>query len=199
VYYPEGWSTRKLREQVRTALAEATKRSYMRPNAVDAIYDKNSGNNLGGDDFPYIHFEEVDANQPLMIELMLKGGGCENVSAQYSLPDERLAAGRAVTVEVERNPRFALDDAVLQGELGAVQRVVHVVVADGEAPRELSVLRAQQQAEVPVVGQGLGQRQLVDGVALVRRLHRLSLGGFRRRCLGFFGNGCNPQHAADGQ
>ncbi len=94
VYYPEGWSTRKLREQVRTALAEATKRSYMRPNAVDAIYDKNSGNNLGGDDFPYIHFEEVDTNQPLMIELMLKGGGCENVGAQYSLPNNELGAGR---------------------------------------------------------------------------------------------------------
>jgi len=94
VYYPEGWSTRKLREQVRTALAEATKRSYMRPNAVDAIYDKNSGNNLGGDDFPYIHFEEVDAEQPLMIELMLKGGGCENVGAQYSLPNNELGAGR---------------------------------------------------------------------------------------------------------
>jgi len=94
VYYPEGWSTRKLREQVRAALAEATKRSYMRPNAVDAIYDKNTGNNLGGDDFPYIHFEEVDAEQPLMIELMLKGGGCENVGAQYSLPNNELGAGR---------------------------------------------------------------------------------------------------------
>jgi fumarate hydratase class I len=94
VYYPEGWSTRKLREQVRAALAEATKRSYMRPNAVDAIYDKNTGNNLGGDDFPYMHFEEVDAEQPLMIELMLKGGGCENVGAQYSLPNNELGAGR---------------------------------------------------------------------------------------------------------
>jgi fumarate hydratase, class I len=94
VYYPEGWSTRKLKEQIRTALAEATKRSFMRPNAVDAIYDKNTGNNLGGDDFPYIHFEEVDASQPLMIELMLKGGGCENVGAQYSLPNNQLGAGR---------------------------------------------------------------------------------------------------------
>ena len=66
----------------------------MRPNAVDAIYDKNTGNNLGGDDFPYIHFEEVEGDQPLIIELMLKGGGCENVGAQYSLPDNRLGAGR---------------------------------------------------------------------------------------------------------
>ncbi|MEJ5224072.1 MAG: fumarate hydratase [Anaerolineales bacterium] len=94
VHYPEGWSTRKLREQIRTAMAEATKRSYMRPNAVDAIYDQNSGNNLGGDDFPSIHFEEVDADQPLVIELMLKGGGCENVGRQYSLPANDLGAGR---------------------------------------------------------------------------------------------------------
>ena len=94
VHYPEGWSTRKLKAQIRDAMAEATKRSYMRPNAVDAVYDKNSGNNLGGDDFPYIHFDEVDTDQPLVIELMLKGGGCENVGAQYSLPNSALGAGR---------------------------------------------------------------------------------------------------------
>jgi len=94
VRHPEGWSTRKLREQIRNALAEATKKSFMRPNAVDAIYDKNTGNNLGGDDFPSIHFEEVDADQPLVIELMLKGGGCENVGRQYSLPNNELGAGR---------------------------------------------------------------------------------------------------------
>jgi len=94
VRYPEGWSTRKLREQIRNALAEATRRSYMRPNAVDALTGKNTGNNLGDDDFPYIHFEEVGADEPLVIELMLKGGGCENVGAQYSLPDARLGAGR---------------------------------------------------------------------------------------------------------
>ena len=65
----------------------------MRPNAVDAVTDKNSGNNLGGDDFPSIHFEEVEGDE-LTIALMLKGGGCENVGAQYSLPDSRLGAGR---------------------------------------------------------------------------------------------------------
>ena len=98
VKYPAGWSTLKLKQQIRTALAEATKKSYMRPNAVDAVYDRNSGNNLGGDDFPYIHFEEVEGEE-LTIELMLKGGGCENVGAQYSLPygrvsDPPIQAGR---------------------------------------------------------------------------------------------------------
>jgi fumarate hydratase class I len=94
VHYPEGWSTRKLREMIRSAMVIATQKSYMRPNAVDSLYDKNSGNNLGGEDFPYIHFEEVDAEAPLTIELMLKGGGCENFGAQYSLPNNSLGAGR---------------------------------------------------------------------------------------------------------
>jgi len=93
VHYPVGWSTRKLKEQIRAAMVEATKKSYMRPNAVDAVYDKNSGNNLGGDDFPYVHFEEVEGDD-LTIELMLKGGGCENVGRQYSMPDGTLGAGR---------------------------------------------------------------------------------------------------------
>ena len=93
VHYPVGWSTIQLKAQIRAAMAEATKKSFMRPNAVDAIYDKNTGNNLGGDDFPYIHFEETEGDE-LVIELMLKGGGCENVGRQYSLPDNNLGAGR---------------------------------------------------------------------------------------------------------
>jgi len=93
VFHPEGWSTRKLREQIRNAVAAATQKSYLRPNAVDAIYDKNSGNNLGDDAFPTIHFEEVEGDT-LTVELMLKGGGCENVGAQYSLPNTQLGAGR---------------------------------------------------------------------------------------------------------
>jgi fumarate hydratase class I len=93
IHYPTGWSTARLKEQVRNALAEATRRSFMRPNAVNAVDEKNSGNNLGGDNFPTIHFDEIEGDE-LTFELILKGGGCENVGAQYSLPDNRLGAGR---------------------------------------------------------------------------------------------------------
>lgn len=93
VYNPEGWSTRQLREQIEAAVVEATQRAYLRPNSVDSLTGKNSGNNLGGDHFPSIHFEEVEGNE-LKIDLMLKGGGCENVGAQYSLPNTALGAGR---------------------------------------------------------------------------------------------------------
>jgi fumarate hydratase, class I len=104
VYYPEGWSTRQLRQQIRSAVAEATARAYLRPNSVDALSGKNSGNNLGDDHFPSIHFEEVDGDA-LRIELMLKGGGCENVGAQYSLPNSTLGAGR----DLEGVRRVVLD------------------------------------------------------------------------------------------
>lgn len=93
VRYPEGWSTRKLRQQIEEAVATATQRSYLRPNAVEALSGKNSGDNLGDQHFPTIHFEEVDGDT-LTIDVILKGGGCENVGAQYSLPDTSLGAGR---------------------------------------------------------------------------------------------------------
>lgn len=93
VHYPTGWSTIKLRKQIRSAVEEATKLSYLRPNAVDPRTGKNTGNNLGDEHYPSIHFNEIEEGD-LTIDLMLKGGGCENVGAQYKLPDGKLGAGR---------------------------------------------------------------------------------------------------------
>ena len=110
VYHPAGWSTRQLREQIEAGVEEATRCSYLRPNSVDSLTGKNSGNNLGGKHFPSIHFEEVEGDT-LTIELMLKGGGCENVGAQYSLPDSRLGAGRDLS-----GVRKAVLDAVYRAQ-----------------------------------------------------------------------------------
>lgn len=134
VRHPAGWSTRRLRAQIRAALAEATRRAYMRPNAVDAVYDRNSGDNLGGADFPFIHFEEVEGDE-LTIELMLKGGGCENVGAQYSLPhseqigDTLLQAGRDL-----KGVRKVVLDAVhrAQGQ-GCAPGVIGVAIGGDRA------------------------------------------------------------------
>lgn len=86
--YPQGWSTHQLRLQIETAVATATQRTYLRPNSVDSLSGKNTGNNLGDEHFPSLHFREVEGDI-LTVWLMLKGGGCENVGAQYSLPFER--------------------------------------------------------------------------------------------------------------
>jgi len=104
VRYPAGSSPRRLRGQIRQAVAAATKKAYLRPNAVDSLSGKNSGNNLGDEAFPTIHFEEIEGDD-LTVELILKGGGCENVGAQVSLPDDRLNAGR----DLEGVRRVVLD------------------------------------------------------------------------------------------
>jgi len=110
VYYPSGWSTRELRGQIEVAVALATKKAYLRPNSVDSLTGKNSGNNLGGKHFPSLHFEEVEGDT-LTIELLLKGGGCENVGAQYSLPNDALSAGRDLA-----GVRKVVLDAVYQAQ-----------------------------------------------------------------------------------
>jgi fumarate hydratase class I len=111
VHYPEGWSTRKLKAQIQDAVVQATKKAYLRPNSVDAISGKNTGDNTGDEHYPTIHFEEIDEDQPLVIELMLKGGGCENVGTQYKLPDNRLGAGRDL-----EGVRKVVLDAVFQAQ-----------------------------------------------------------------------------------
>lgn len=110
VHHPAGWSTKDLRRQIRAAVAQATEKAYLRPNAVDSISGVNSGDNLGDDAFPTIHFEEADEGE-LVVDLMLKGGGCENVGAQYSLPNSKLGAGR----DLEGVRKAALD-AVYQAQ-----------------------------------------------------------------------------------
>ncbi len=92
VHHPQRISTHQLREQIEAAVEEATSHAYLRPNAVDPVTGRNSGNNLGIG-FPAFHFEEWSKNH-LKVDLLLKGGGSENVSAQIKLPHAPLEAGR---------------------------------------------------------------------------------------------------------
>ena len=82
-----------MRQQIREAVAEATRRGKLRPNSVDSITGKNSGDNLGPGT-PIIHFDQWE-REAIEIKLILKGGGCENTNAQYSLPVELPHLGRA--------------------------------------------------------------------------------------------------------
>jgi fumarate hydratase, class I len=66
------------------AVAEATKRGKLRPNSVDSITGKNTGNNLGMD-MPVVHYSQWEQHD-IEVKLLLKGGGCENKNIQYSLP-----------------------------------------------------------------------------------------------------------------
>jgi fumarate hydratase class I len=93
VRVPVGANQIWMRQQIREAVAEATRRGKLRPNSVDSITGKNSGDNLGPGT-PIIHFDQWDKDQ-IEIKLILKGGGCENTNAQYSVPVELPHLGRA--------------------------------------------------------------------------------------------------------
>jgi fumarate hydratase class I len=90
---PVGVSQLALRRQILEAVAEATKRGKLRPNSVDSITGKNSGNNLGPGT-PVIHFEQWE-EPDVEVRLILKGGGCENKNIQYSVPCQLEHLGRA--------------------------------------------------------------------------------------------------------
>src|SRR5437868_8276839 len=82
-----------MRRQIREGVAAATRRGKLRPNSVDSITGKNSGDNLGPGT-PIIHFDQWERDD-IEIKLILKGGGCENTNAQYALPTELDHLGRA--------------------------------------------------------------------------------------------------------
>jgi fumarate hydratase class I len=91
---PVGVNQIVLKKQIREAVAEATKRGKLRPNSVDSLTGDNSGNNLGPGT-PIVHFEQWENDDEIEVKLILKGGGCENMNAQYSLPMELTGLGRA--------------------------------------------------------------------------------------------------------
>lgn len=92
VRHPENLPKRKMIRVFQDVLARATKEQFLRPNAVHPVTGKNSGINVG-EGFPGAYFTEWD-EPAVEIDLMLKGGGSENVGRQYSLPYAELDAGR---------------------------------------------------------------------------------------------------------
>jgi fumarate hydratase class I len=93
VHTPVGVSQIAVRKAIRKAVAEATKRGKLRPNSVDSLTGKNSGDNLGSET-PVIHFDQWEEDE-IEVKLILKGGGCENKNIQYSVPCELEHLGRA--------------------------------------------------------------------------------------------------------
>jgi len=92
VYHPLGTDTLAFRRCLEAAAEKATRNILLRPNAVDPVTGKNTGTNVGVN-APYAAFKPWDKDE-ILVKLMLKGGGSENVGKQYTLPDSRIGAGR---------------------------------------------------------------------------------------------------------
>ena len=90
---PVGTNQIAMTRTIKEVIVEATRAGILRPNQVDSITGKNSGDNLG-EGTPVVHYEQWE-NDDIDIRLILKGGGCENKNIQYSVPCELPGLGRA--------------------------------------------------------------------------------------------------------
>ena len=84
VHCPVAFDQIAFREAAEWATAEATAQGFLRQNSVDSLTGRNTGNNLGPGT-PLFHFQQWRRGE-VDVRLIQKGGGCENVGTQYSLP-----------------------------------------------------------------------------------------------------------------
>ncbi len=141
VHTPVGVNQIKIRKAIQEAVAEATRRGKLRPNSVDSITGKNSGDNLG-EETPVIHFEQWEEDE-IEVKLILKGGGCENKNIQYSVPCDLDHLGRA-----DRN---------LEGVRKCLLHAVWQAQGQGCAPGALGVCIGSDRSH----GYELAKRQLL--------------------------------------
>lgn len=94
VRHPRNFDQSAFIKSAEKAVIRATEAGLLRQNSIDPLTGVNSENNLGPGT-PFFYFNQHESEE-LEIRLMLKGGGCENVGRQYSLPDEEHDIGRDI-------------------------------------------------------------------------------------------------------
>src|ERR1700722_784024 len=140
VHTPVGVNQIRIKKAILEAVAEATRLGKLRPNSVDSLTGKNSGNNLG-EETPVIHFEQWEEDE-IEVKLILEGGGCENKNIQYSVPCTLDHMGRA-----DRN---------LEGVRKCILHAVWQAQGQGCAPGALGVCIGSDRAH----GYDLAKEQL---------------------------------------
>ncbi|MCX7723418.1 MAG: fumarate hydratase [Verrucomicrobiae bacterium] len=121
------------------AVRDATRKGYLRQNSVDPVTGAPDPENTSPGTLVF-HFDPRRTTT-LEVRLLLKGGGCENVSAQYSLPDARLGANRDLD-----GCRKAILDGVFQAQgkgcsPGVIGVCIGAVRATGYALAKHQLLR----------------------------------------------------------
>jgi fumarate hydratase class I len=193
---PRGADTSALEQAAREAVALATRNGWLRRNTIDTLTGKSIDDNLA-EGCPVCHFEQTPSSFTLSsgplggpditVWLLQKGGGSENMSAQYSLPDEELGAGRdlegvrrCLLHAVWRAQGFGCAPGVLgvcvgadraEGYLTAKRQLLRPL--DDAAPEpELAALERRVLDEANALGigpMGMGGRTTLLGVKIAAR------------------------------
>ena len=170
------------RAEISAAVARATELGYLRRNCLDSVtgfsYDDNCAT-----DAPVIHYGDFGARQ---VTLLMKGGGSENMSRQYSLPDAALGAGRdlegvrrCVLDAVDRARGYGCAPGILGVCIGGDRATAYDVAKrqllrplDDRAAAPLGELEARLLEEANSLGigpMGLGGRTTLLGVKIAAR------------------------------
>ena len=172
---------------VKRAVAFATERGWLRRNTIEAVTGRSIDSNTC-DGAPVIHYLIAKSRRTApCVTLLMKGGGSENMSRQYSLPDAALGAGR----DLEGVRRCVLDAVQKAQGYGCAPGLLGVCVGGDracgfeEAKRQL-LRRLDDTSGDPVLARlekrltkeanalgigpmGLGGRTTVLGVKIGRR------------------------------
>jgi len=124
---PVGFDTNALVSATRLAVARATRLGYLRQNTIDSVSGAACQTNVAYG-APTFYFEQC-ARGTVDVRLLMKGGGCENVGRQYSLPDESLGAGR----DLEGVRRCVLDAVISAQGNGCAPGILGVCIGGDRA------------------------------------------------------------------
>ena len=182
---PRGTDTVALEDAARHAVAIATQNGWLRRNTIDALSGISIDTNVA-EGSPVCHFEQSD-RKDIEVGLLQKGGGSENMSRQYSLPDSTLKAGRdldgvrkCVLDAVWRAQGFGCAPGVLGVCVGAdraegfiqAKRQLLRPLDDASANPELASLEHRVLEEANSLGigpMGMGGKTTLLGVKIVSR------------------------------
>jgi len=157
---PKDMSEKEIKEAIEKATVIATEQIPLRPNAVDPISGKNIGNK------PILYFEEAEK---LEINLLMKGGGSENISAIYKLPNLELKANR----DIDGIKKCVLDAVFKAQGKGCPPYIIGVAI--GGTIGEVSLLAKKQLLRK--VNDANEDKELADMEKdLLQKINRLGIG-----------------------
>jgi len=114
---------------VKNAVAVATEKGWLRRNTIESVSGRSIDSNTC-DGAPVIHYVPAKSRRVApAVTLLMKGGGSENMSRQYSLPDAALGAGR----DLEGVRRCVLDSVHKAQGYGCAPGILGVCVGGDRA------------------------------------------------------------------
>ena len=114
---------------IKNAVAYATEKGWLRRNTIDSVSGSSINSNTC-EGAPVIHYVEPKSRRCApAVTLLMKGGGSENMSRQYSLPDSSIGAGR----DLEGVRRCVLDAVQKAQGYGCAPGILGVCIGGDRA------------------------------------------------------------------